>query len=49
MTKAELLQRISSDEITEWIAFYRIEAREHEEARRGSHIGGPPPARTLSG
>lgn len=39
MTKAELLQRISSEELTEWIALYRIEAKEMEEVRRQAKAG----------
>lgn len=33
MTKAEMLARISSRELTEWMALYRIEAEEREDAR----------------
>lgn len=32
MTVGELLDRMSSEELTEWIAIYRIEASEREQA-----------------
>lgn len=37
MTVAELLSRISSREIMEWRAFFRIEAFEMEQARGGGN------------
>lgn len=35
MTVAELLERISSHEVTEWRAFYRLEAEDREAERNG--------------
>lgn len=39
MTKAELLRKISSLELSEWIALYIIEGEEREKAEweRGKH------------
>ncbi len=34
MTVAELLDRISSSELTEWLALYKIEAEEQEANQR---------------
>lgn len=34
MTVDEMLTRISSRELTEWIAFYRIEAQEAEKQEK---------------
>lgn len=36
MTAAELLARISSHELSEWAALYRIEAEEAEEEARAA-------------
>lgn len=35
MTAAELLERISSREVAEWRAFYRLEAEDREAERNG--------------
>lgn len=34
MTVAELLERISSYELTEWMAFYEIRRKKEEEAQK---------------
>jgi hypothetical protein len=34
MTVKELLRRVDSRELSEWMELYRIEAREHAEAQR---------------
>ncbi|MGE4164212.1 MAG: hypothetical protein AB7G23_21020 [Vicinamibacterales bacterium] len=34
MTVAELRQRLSTHEFAQWVAFYRIEAREREAEQR---------------
>jgi hypothetical protein len=33
MTRDELLKRISSEELTEWIALYHLRAEEREQAQ----------------
>lgn len=35
MTAAELMERISSGEVAEWRAFYRLQAEDDEAAREG--------------
>lgn len=34
MTRAELLRRMSAREFAYWVAFYRLEQREQEQARQ---------------
>jgi hypothetical protein len=34
MTVGDMLDRMSSEELTEWIALYRIEYSEHEQAQQ---------------
>ncbi|MDD5533792.1 MAG: hypothetical protein PHC52_13435 [Syntrophales bacterium] len=38
MTVAELLRRISSREITEWIAYYKIKSMQEQISARGGDI-----------
>jgi len=42
MTVAELLSRISSRELTEWIALYELEAQERAEAEDKGKTWRPP-------
>lgn len=39
MTRDEMLSRISSAELTDWIALYRLEAKEQDEMRRQAKAG----------
>ena len=39
MTVAELLARISSQELTEWVAFYVMEAKDMEAAQKKASRG----------
>lgn len=39
MTRDEMLARISSAELTDWIALFRLEAKEHDEMKRRAKAG----------
>ena len=39
MTVTELLDRISSSELTEWLALYKIESEEQQEANQRAQQG----------
>lgn len=46
MTLAEMLERMSSREVAEWRAFYRLQAEDEEAERTGRRdpLTRPPPA-----
>jgi hypothetical protein len=42
MTAEEFLERVSSREIAEWRAYYRLEAEDAEERENGQQVWRPP-------
>lgn len=42
MPVGEMLERITSAELTEWMAYYRVKAQEEDESRGGPQVWKPP-------